>query len=269
MKSSSLRQGGFQIFALLSTSVLVMAASLAPLSHAHAADNAQSPKGNAKPSASAKTTKGAKPVAAPKPDIDFRGVLLGVPGQMNALKALCLRDANERLAEAAKHVEDPSINLGKLTYKQMSEPQQRLSITQHELELCEKEIKAGAKGGSIFSQFRMAYANLLTMFSLKSSDDGAILQLSGNVTEDTRAPLMILLRERFGTPEVKAVTYQNRAGARYNFDTLTWTDEKSNTVELAPNDDLSFYLLVFKAGIVAEKRVDQILDSVGKGRSKM
>jgi hypothetical protein len=38
---------------------------------------------------------------------------------------------------------------------------------------------------------------------------------------------------------------------------------------ISPNDDLYFYLLAFKDGIVAEKRVDQILDSMRNGRSKM
>jgi hypothetical protein len=256
--------------AILTASALMLNASLAIFNPAHATEHGKAPKTSAKSSAVAQQPSTAsKPITATNPEIDFRGVLLGVPGQVSALKELCLRGSNAGVVEAEKHVEDPSIDLGKLTYKQMSEPQVRLSTARRHLKYCENEIKPGAEGRLDWNVFPMEYANLKTMFTLKSSNDGAILQLTGHIHNDQLAALLILLGERFGSPQAKKITYQNRIGTRFDMDSFSWIDSKSNAIEVIPNERLSNYLLVFKAGTVAQKRADEVLESMSNGRSKM
>jgi hypothetical protein len=258
------------ILPVLTVSALMLTASLAICNPAHATEHGKAPKASSKSSASAQPTTASKSITAPKPEINFRGVLLGVPGQVGALKELCLSDANEKIAEASKQPEDPSIGNGKLDPARSSDAKLKLTSAHYDIDRCEKEIKAEANGlENIFRQFSLHYANLRTQFSLRSSSDGAVLQLSGHVTDDVRAALLILLGERFGSPQVKTITYQNRLGAKYDFHSFAWSDSKSNTIEVTPNDKATGYLIVFKAGAVGQKRADEILDAISSGRSKM
>jgi hypothetical protein len=215
------------ILPVLTVSALMLTASLAICNPAHATEHGKAPKA----SVSAQPTTASKSITEPKPEIDFRGVLLGVPGQVNALKELCLSD-------------------------QLAKSQQKPSSAQVDINYCEKEIKVGAKGSSYWDGFSLQYANKTRMFFLKSSDDGAVLQLSGHVSTDEVAALLLFLRERFGTPQAKTIAYRDQMGNRYYFETSIWMDEKSNTIKVIPNEIFKGASVVFNAGTFVQKRAD-------------